>query len=224
MQPPEALVNDRAATIRWGLLLWGIALAIYVVIAIPALRDLVEPVDEWFWDLAIRFEWAPAVAVAKVLRIIGSAWVMVPFDIVVGLWLIKQRRWHTLVFWAGAIAVLQATVWISKAIYQEPRPPDPLASTDSYSFPSGHSATAAVVSVALVLVFASAHQKRRQWFLAAAAWTILMMAGRVYLRAHWLTDVVAGATLGAAIALSAGLLVDRWSGPTGKRQPESSKQ
>jgi membrane-associated phospholipid phosphatase len=38
-----------------------------------------------------------------------------------------------------------------------------------------------------------------------------MAASRVYLRAHWLTDVVAGATLGAAVALTIALLVDRWS-------------
>ena len=40
----------------------------------------------------------------------------------------------------------------------------------------------------------------------AAAWALLMGASRVYLRAHWMTDVAAGVALGAAIAIGVALL------------------
>lgn len=212
MHPYRRLLNDRPTAIWWAVALWVITVAIFVVIAIPTLRDLAEPVDEWFWDLAVRTQWAPAVIVAKALRIIGSAWVMVPFEIAVGVWLFTRRRVKALLLWGVAIGLLEATVWVSKALYGRSRPPDALVSTTGESFPSGHSATAAVVSIGLVLVFAPILKNRWHWFMAAAGWATLMAASRVYLRAHWMTDVIAGAAVGAAVALTVALLVDRFGG------------
>ena len=211
MPADQDLLGDRSTAVRWALGLWAVVLTMFVVIAIPVLRDLVEPIDEWFWDLAVQTEWQPAVLMAKALRIIGSGWVMVPFEILVGVLLFARRRLMTLVFWVAAIATTDAIVWISKVLYDRSRPPDALVSTTGDSFPSGHSATAAVVAIGLVLVFVSISKSRWHWFAAAAGWAMLMAASRVYLRAHWFTDVVAGAAVGAAVAITFALLIDRWS-------------
>ena len=211
MQADQQLLGDRSGAVRWALGLWAVAVAAFVIIAIPALRDLVEPIDEWFWDLAVETEWQPAVIVAKALRIIGAGWVMVPFEILVGVLLFARRRLKALAFWVAAIASTDAIVWTSKVLYDRPRPPDALVSTTGDSFPSGHSATAAVVAIGLVLVFVSISKSRWYWFAAAAGWATLMAAGRVYLRAHWFTDVIAGVAVGAAVAITFALLIDRWS-------------
>ncbi len=211
MQADQQLLGDRSAAVRWALGLWAVVVAVFVIIAIPALRDLAQPVDEWFWDLAVETEWQPAVLMAKALRIIGSGWVMVPFEIPVGVLLFSRRRLKALAFWVAAIATTDAIVWISKVLYDRSRPPDALVSTTGDSFPSGHSATAAVVAIGLVLVFVTISKNRWHWFAAAAGWATLMAASRVYLRAHWFTDVVAGAAVGAAVAITFALLIDRWS-------------
>jgi len=183
------------------------------MIGIPVLRDLVQSLDEWFREVAIRLEWQPAVDVADALHVIGSAWVMVPIEIAIGVLLLIRRRWRALVFWATSIGLVSALVWISKALYGRPRPPDTLVSTAGASFPSGHSATAAAVAIGLVLLFATLGKDRRHWYVAAASWATLMAASRVYLRAHWFTDVVAGVTLGATVALAVAILIDRWAPP-----------
>lgn len=211
MAADQELLGDRSTAVRWALGLWSVVLTMFAVIAIPALRDLAQTVDEWFWDLAVETEWQPAVLMAKALRIIGSAWVVVPFDILVGVLLFSRRRLMTLAFWVAAIATTDAIVWISKALYDRPRPPDALVSTTGHSFPSAHAATAAVVAMGLVLVFVTISENRWHWFAAAAGWATLMAASRVYLRAHWFTDVVAGAAVGAAVAITFALLIDRWS-------------
>ena len=224
MHTETELVADRSATIRWALALWSIVVAVYVVIAVPALRGLVEPIDEWFCETSVEFQWQPVVDVADALRNIGSAWVMVPFEIAVGIWLYTRRRRHSLVFWAAAVGLTEAVVWTSKVLYDRSRPPDSLVPTTGASFPSGHSTTAAVVAIGLVLLFAPIARKRRYWFVAAASWATLMAASRLIVRAHWFTDVVAGATLGAAMALTIALAVDRWDGSAGSETKHPAKE
>lgn len=83
----------------------------------------------------------------------------------------------------------------------------PLVETTGYSFPSGHAVAGAAVAVALVIVLVPAGPKRRNLEILAAAFAILMALSRVYLRAHWLSDTLSGAALGAGVAIGAAALV-----------------
>ena len=53
----------------------------------------------------------------------------------------------------------------------------------------------------LALVLAEAGQSRWRWEVRAVVFASVMALSRVYLRAHWLSDTVAGALLGAGLAL-----------------------
>jgi undecaprenyl-diphosphatase len=58
-----------------------------------------------------------------------------------------------------------------------------------------------VTAVGLVLVLAPPGRARWRWEVNAVVFTSVMALSRVYLRAHWLSDTVAGALLGAGVAL-----------------------
>jgi membrane-associated phospholipid phosphatase len=74
--------------------------------------------------------------------------------------------------------------------------------------------------VALVLAFFPPGRTRRRWELIALAFSFLMAVSRVYLAAHWFSDVVAGVLLGAGIAIgSAVLVMEIWVRATGRREP-----
>jgi membrane-associated phospholipid phosphatase len=70
------------------------------------------------------------------------------------------------------------------------------------SFPSGHAAYAGATTVALVLLVADGNPPPPGLWTAAAAGTAGMAWSRTHLQAHWLSDVVAGALLGAGVSLA----------------------
>lgn len=89
-----------------------------------------------------------------------------------------------------------------KHLVQRARPQfdEPLLTLGSYSFPSGHTAGAALFYGFLtVLVFA--HPGARRWRPAMAATGVLLVLlvglSRIYLGVHYFTDVVAAITLAA---------------------------
>lgn len=88
---------------------------------------------------------------------------------------------------------------------------------DYSSMPSGHSSTIFGLAVALSIVFP---RWRALWF------TIALVVGfsRIVVEAHYLSDVIAGATLGSLIALAWAWRLRRWGldpRPASARRSES---
>lgn len=129
--------------------------------------------------------------------------------------------------WAGACAVVvsvlatQAMVALIKGAVGRPRPgdSDALVHAAGHTFPSGHAATAAALYGALVLVACDRLTGRTRAFVAGAALAVAAAIGasRVYLGAHYPSDVLAGWLLGAAIAAAAYGLARRLRARTARR-------
>ncbi len=77
------------------------------------------------------------------------------------------------------------------------------------SFPSGHTTTSVAAAVAFSILF-----PRYKW--AFIAFAVLIAFSRIVLEAHYVSDVLAGAALGATVAAMVGLrLCRRWLGRRG---------
>lgn len=195
------LLQDHPTAIRISLLTWGLSAFIFLGLVIPPLRSLIDTLDEAMHDLVVAAEWDPLVRASDGLDVIGSVWVTFPFIGLVALWLGVRRHWEALVTWFLTMALSQVLIGPVKDLYARARPPDPLVATTSFSFPSGHSVAGAAIAVAAVIVLIPAGPARRNLEMLAAGFAVAMALSRVYLRAHWFTDVAAGAALGAAIAV-----------------------
>lgn len=164
------------------------------------------------WDLAISHAMddirsEPLTAVARLLNLLGSGVVTIPFRIVVAIWLLSRTRWRALATWLLTWAVAETLVIVAKDFFHRGRPPGSLVETVGFSFPSGHAVAGASIAVAFVLVLLRPGPSRRRWEGAAAGFAFVMAFSRVYLLAHWFTDVLAGVLLGTGIALGCAALV-----------------
>ena len=203
------LLHDHPVSLRVALGLWAFSALLFLVVAVPALRESVQTVDDAVHRWVISAEWKPAVVAAQVLDFIGTAWVVWPAMAAVAGWLAWGRRWVAFSFWALAMFMSQLMIGPVKDFYERPRPTMSLAETSSWSFPSGHSVVGAAFAIAAVIVLVPAGPRRRNLEMAAVVFAVVMALSRVYLRAHWLSDVGAGAALGAGIAIGTAALVHR---------------
>ena len=120
----------------------------------------------------------------------------------IGLVLLIARRWAALIAFALTEAITPLLGNLIKALVDRQRPPGHMLNPHGSSFPSGHAAYASATAVALVLLFSKPGGKRTLWYALAALATAGMVWSRTYLQVHWLSDVLAGATLGLAVVLA----------------------
>lgn len=206
----DLLIHDHPRAVRIGVGLLVVALSLFVAMAIPPLRDAISSGDEALYDLTYPIKWGPLTAVAFTLDFLGSGWFVWPLRIAMSAFLAWRRRWAALATWLLAIALSEPFIGLLKAAYDRDRPPEALVTAVTGSFPSGHSTAGAVVALSLVVCLVAAGPKRRNLELIAAAFALLMGGSRMYLGAHWFTDVVAGVAFGAACVLAAAALVEGW--------------
>jgi membrane-associated phospholipid phosphatase len=159
--------------------------------------------------LADRLHMDAAVSVAKVVTALGSLPVVIALVALAGAtlaWRHKVRDGLTL---AVGLALTYAAVHITKDAVDRPRPARALVDVDGAAYPSGHAAYAVTwVAVAVALSRALPNLASRFAFVTVAtAIAAAVGLSRIYLRAHYLSDVVGGWGLGAALFALCGTAV-----------------
>jgi len=127
-----------------------------------------------------------------------SAW-----SVIFGVVLTRMREWYWMLTLALAVGGGLALNVLLKHAYERARPhfDDPLVSLSTYSFPSGHTAGAVVfygVLAAFLVSRAYGKAMRAACVIGALAAVVLVAFSRVYLGAHYLSDVAAAACASTA--------------------------
>ena len=142
----------------------------------------------------------PSTFLAEALSLIGSVWVNWPLRVLIALLLIVRTRWLQLTAFGLSVLTSEVAIGLLKGLYDRPRPPGSLIETSAASFPSGHAIAATVTAFWIVIALVPPTPARWKWAAWAVVFAFVMAMSRVYLSAHWLSDVVAGALLGAGVA------------------------
>ncbi len=160
-----------------------------VMLAVARLRS--EPITWWM----------------KIVSLMGSGAVEIPIALLLLWWLFSRGPRLTAYSYAAAALSSWALYGLTKVVVQRPRPQViPHLSQDAgwYSYPSGHTMLAPLVFVVGAILWT------RKWVrtearvgavLLAVSLCLAIAFSRVYLGAHYPTDVIGGLLLGAALSV-----------------------
>lgn len=129
--------------------------------------------------------------------VIASTEGFVVAAILIGTFLIFQRKRMEAVLFGTSTILLMIFVQVLKDLFKIPRPPESLIEASGYAFPSGH-ATGSIF-LALSIIFLTRNVSTPQRYIV---WTtvlvlaLLIGASRIHLGVHTLTQVLAGYALG----------------------------
>lgn len=136
----------------------------------------------------------------KIITIFGEWWAILAIvAIISGILIIKRKNVHTFILWLIVLGTT-ADAFILKKLVHKPRPFDIMVNENSFSFPSAHSALSiALYGFIAYLFWRSAVNKTAKIIIIIVGiiFTALIGLSRLYLGAHYLSDVLGGYILGA---------------------------
>ncbi len=144
---------------------------------------------------------APGDAMMIAITELGDTAVVVVVTIIVFLWLAWKRAWRTAAYWLVAIAGASALNTAIKVALHRARPGELLYSGwSAFSFPSGHSTVNVVLYGFFAFLIAREFRPALRVSVALGAATLIFLIAfsRLYLGAHWLSDVLGGLAFGSA--------------------------
>ncbi len=156
-----------------------------------------------------------------VITYLGYSKIVMMASPIILLYCLIQKHWRLALYWFFYSLCVIASIFLIKYAVHTPRPGGILVSPSSYSFPSGH-VTLAVASYGF-WVSRIAHTLRKRFvtplFCGFVLFVVLVMLSRLYLSAHWLSDVLGGALLGTILLILVNMLYTQK--PADKINPKS---
>ncbi|HEV7425261.1 MAG TPA: phosphatase PAP2 family protein [Thermoanaerobaculia bacterium] len=160
-----------------------------------------QKIDTSIHDWAVRERTSGATTFFTMMTIIGGPAGLAILLTIIAIILAIRRRWSWLIYLAvtaggGALLNLELKRYFARA---RPIAAEMLRRANGYSFPSGHAMGSAVAFGALAYL---AFRAIKNWPAKAAVIAFLytlvasIALSRVYLGVHWISDVLAGVTVG----------------------------
>lgn len=145
----------------------------------------------------LRTPWGDQVMV--VVSQLGDGVVQGVLAAAVTLWLLWRRSWLAAGHWLAAALFAAVAAWSLKQGLQLPRPQALYEGAMSFGFPSAHTLLATCLYGFLSVLIARELPRQWRWLCYGGAWLIILAIAfsRLYLGAHWLSDVLGALLLGS---------------------------
>ena len=175
----------------------------------------VSSVDQSVWQFFVDYGSIRVHSIARFISSFGVLGVLLPVAVVVGVlvWVRSRSVFAAIAPWLSVVVCGQIVSVLKKST-DIARPPVEfqVAQIRNPSFPSGHAAntTALIASVVLVVWCVTELSRRTKMWVSIGGAVIFIAMGltRLVLNVHWLSDVLAGWCIGAAVGLAiTGLLL-----------------
>lgn len=147
---------------------------------------------------SIRTDWLDSLAEA--ITQLGALPVAAAFTLIAAAYTVYRRHVPEALVLIFSLAIAGLLVSPLKDYFDVPRPSGSLVPTEGSAYPSGHAAYAVTyVTIAVTILRVRDIITRAALIFVSVAITAAIALTRVYLRAHYLTDVVGGVALTALI-------------------------
>jgi membrane protein DedA with SNARE-associated domain/membrane-associated phospholipid phosphatase len=182
---------------------WGFLGVLQDILA----KDPIVAADQAVYHFlqSLRTPWVDNAFIA--ITELGDAFVNISlFCVVLGVLLVKKCH-RTAGFWVLTVLGGLSGTQLLKWIIHLPRPVDIYHGASSYGFPSGHTTMSVVLYGFLAILLARRLAGRWRWGLFSGVMLIAVVIGisRLYLGAHWLSDVLGGFFIGTSWASLIGI-------------------
>jgi membrane protein DedA with SNARE-associated domain/membrane-associated phospholipid phosphatase len=138
-----------------------------------------------------------------IITFLGSPPVMLISATLILAWLVFNRHWRAAIHWFALILAVSWSIHVFKTLIYSPRPAGFIGKDLTSSFPSGHTLlTISLFGFLAVLINQEITTKKyRSFYLFSFLTALLVGISRLYLGAHWLTDMLASIFLGMTLVL-----------------------
>jgi undecaprenyl-diphosphatase len=199
------LLNEEGAFVAFSLAvlaLFGIA-GFFLLVVNLLFEPQLAASDQAISTFLQTLRNAPGDRVMVLVTMSADSWTLTTFALTFVCVLAYLKRWRLAAMAAVTFAGASAFVPLAKTLLERPRPLPHYSGAEAFSFPSGH----ATLSIAIVgsIVVILAHGLPVRWksvvYASAAAILALVALSRIYLLAHWPSDVLAGLLFGGSVVL-----------------------
>ncbi len=162
-------------------------------------KELVTILDIWI-NAKMVLLWNPLLnkTMIFITNIVSPPNLIILSIILLGFLICRKKWYHSLLLLLGAMGGFAFEV-LTKIIIHRIRPENALIEVPGYSFPSGH-ATMAIIFFSLLIYSLKDDIKNKllRWCFIVGNILLFLFIGfsRVYLNAHWFSDVIGGFSLG----------------------------
>ena len=206
---------ESRALAAWALLLLVAAAGTFALLVPAAGGGIPTPADHWAREFlsSLRTPWLDRV-MALVTQL-GSIWVWGPAAAVSAAWLWRRGDRSAALHLAAATGFGLVLTYVLKFLLRVPRPAPMYTGPETFSFPSAHATMAAVCYIFIAIVAArDVTPRARPWVYGASGALVGVVAfSRLYLGAHWLSDVLGGLSIGLAWVTVLGIAYRRHRAP-----------
>lgn len=136
------------------------------------------------------------------ITLLGQKEVILPAFILIFGYLLYSGHYREASHALMLAVFVSGSIFIFKHAFASPRPWGIAHSTESFSMPSGHTVLSLALYLGLALLITSSMTSRaKRWavYITALGIALAVSTSRIYLGAHWFTDVLAAWLLGATI-------------------------
>lgn len=137
------------------------------------------------------------------MTLLGQKQVLFPVVVGITLLLFMIRRFRIAIHFIMLTVLTSGSIFVLKHMIRSERPGGIFTNLETYSMPSGHATLAMAMWLGFIFFGSRSLSSRQRGFLYGLGLIIVFLVGvsRLYLGAHWFTDVLAGWLLGATIVM-----------------------